>query len=75
MVFLTSVDGKIIENEPAMRQGLAEVGEFCPNKGCAVYEQDQNSHIVRYGKTAAGVKRYQCWVCGKRFTATKGTLF
>lgn len=32
------------------------------------------NEIVRYGKTAAGVQRYQCRDCGKSFTATKGTL-
>jgi hypothetical protein len=30
---------------------------------------------VRYGKTAAGVQRYQCRVCGQSFTATKSPLF
>jgi transposase-like protein len=58
-----------------MTQELAEVGEFCPNEDCEVYGQSEDSHIVRYGKTAAGVQRYQCRVCGKSFTETKGTLF
>lgn len=58
-----------------MTQELVEVGEFCPNEDCEVYGQVENSHIVRYGKTTAGVQRYQCRVCGKSFTATKGTLF
>lgn len=58
-----------------MTKKLAEVGEFCPNEDCKVYGQIEDSHIVRYGKTAAGVQRYQCRVCGKGFTATKGTLF
>jgi transposase-like protein len=58
-----------------MTQKLAEVGEFCPNEDCEVYGQIEDSHIVRDGKTAAGVQRYQCRVCGKSFTATKDTLF
>jgi transposase-like protein len=58
-----------------MTQQLSEVGEFCPNEDCEGYGQIEDSHIVRYGKTAAGVQRYQCRVCSKSFTATKGTLF
>jgi transposase-like protein len=58
-----------------MTQELAEVGEFCPNEDCEKYGQVKERHIVRYGKTAAGVQRYQCRVCGKSFSATKGTLF
>ena len=58
-----------------MTRELAEVGEFCPNEDCEIYGQVKDSQIVRYGKTAAGVQRYQCRVCGKSFTATKGTLF
>jgi transposase-like protein len=58
-----------------MAQELAEVGEFCPNEECEFYGKVKDRHIVRYGKTAAGVQRYQCRICGKSFTATKGTLF
>jgi transposase-like protein len=58
-----------------MPEELAEVGEFCPNEECDVYGQIEDSQIVRYGKTSAGVQRYQCRVCTKTFTATKGTLF
>lgn len=58
-----------------MTQELVTVGEFCPNEECKEYGQVENNQIVRYGKTAAGVQRYQCRCCGKSFTATKGTLF
>jgi transposase-like protein len=79
VVSLTSVDGKIIETEQqcgeTMREEVVEVGEFCPNEACEVYGPVEGSCIVRYGKTAAGVQRYQCRICGRSFTATKGTLF
>ena len=58
-----------------MKPELVAVGEFCPNEECEDYGQVNKKHIVRYGKTAAGVQRYQCRNCGKSFTATKGTLF
>lgn len=58
-----------------MTKKLVKVGEFCPNEACESYGQVKESHIVRYGTTAAGVQRYQCRRCGKSFTATKGTIF
>lgn len=43
-----------------MTPELVTVGEFCPNEECEEYGQVENNQIVRYGKTAAGVQRYQC---------------
>jgi transposase-like protein len=58
-----------------MTPKLVAVGEFCPNEKCDEYGQVDENHVVRYGKTVAGVQRYQCRTCGKTFTATRGTLF
>ena len=54
---------------------LAEVGTFCPNKGCSQYNQVNAGNIVRYGKNKQGRQRYRCKVCKKVFSERYGTLF
>lgn len=57
---------------------LAQVGDFCPNEVCPDYgklESERQGKIIKFGKTKAGRQRYQCKICGKTFTETKGTLF
>ena len=56
-----------------------QVGDFCPNEGCADYGKLQQGtekrNIKKFGKTKAGRQRYQCKTCHKTFTETKGTIF
>ena len=58
---------------------FAKSGDFCPNEACPDYGrlQDSQTHrnIRKYGKTRAGVQRYQCRTCNRTFTETIGTIF
>ena len=58
-----------------MSHPLAQVGSFCWNAACPTYGQVAPANIRRFGKTRAGIQRYQCCTCGNTFTATKGTIF
>ena len=58
-----------------MPPGLAAPGSFCWNAECPDYGKRESGNIRRFGKTRAGVQRFQCRTCGDTFTATKGTLF
>jgi len=54
---------------------LAEIGEFCPNKGCERYGDVTQAQIIRFGQTKKGTQRFCCQVCGKTFSETTGTVF
>jgi transposase-like protein len=58
---------------------FAHPGDFCPNKACLDYgklQDGQNqSNLIKAGKTPRGVQRYECKTCGITFTATTGTIF
>ena len=54
---------------------LAQVGSYCPNKGCSAYSKVGAGNIVKYGKSQQGRQRYQCRVCKKVFNERVGTLF
>ena len=58
---------------------FAKSGDFCPNKACPDYgklQEGQAQHNIRkFGRTRAGVQRYQCQTCHRTFTETTGTLF
>jgi transposase-like protein len=54
---------------------LAQVGSYCPNKGCSAYGKVGAGNIVKYGKSQQGRQRYQCRVCKKVFNERVGTLF
>lgn len=58
---------------------FAHPGDFCPNTACPDYgklQDGQNqSNLIKAGKTPPGVQRYECKTCGKTFTATTGTIF
>jgi transposase-like protein len=58
-----------------MIDGLAKVGQFCPNAECARYCEIGQAHIIRFGQTAKGTQRYRCKSCGQTFVETRGTLF
>src|SRR5215217_1214753 len=63
------------EEDVLMPPGLAAPGSFCWNSECPDYSQLHQGNIRRFGKTRAGVQRFQCRTCGDTFTATKGTPF
>ena len=54
-------------------------GDFCPNEACPDYGKVQDGqrqrNIRKYGKTRAGIQRYQCQICRRTFTETIGTIF
>jgi transposase-like protein len=57
---------------------LAQVGDFCPNSDCADYgklQSEDQTNIIKFGKTQAGRQRFQCKTCGDTFVETKGTIF
>ena len=58
---------------------FAKPGDFCPNAVCPDYGKLQHGqrqrNIRKYGKTRAGIQRYQCQTCRRTFTETIGTIF
>jgi transposase-like protein len=58
---------------------FAKSGEFFPNEECPDCGKLQKGqtlpNIRKFGKTRAGVQRYQCRLCHRTFTETTGTLF
>jgi transposase-like protein len=56
-------------------EGLASVGDFCPNEDCPNYGQVEVKGIIRYGKTRDGRQRFQCKKCRQTFNERKGTIF
>lgn len=57
---------------------LAQVGDFCPNSDCAdcgKLQSEDQTNIIKFGKTKAGRQRFQCKTCGDTFVETKGTIF
>jgi transposase-like protein len=58
---------------------FAKPGDFCPNEVCPDYGKLQDGqrqrNIRKYGKTRAGIQRYQCQTCRRTFTETIGTIF
>lgn len=54
---------------------FAEVGDFCPNPTCSLFEQLGKSNIIKFGKTRQGRQRYRCKACSMSFCERTGTLF
>jgi transposase-like protein len=54
---------------------VVQSGSFCWNEQCSRYGEVGAGNMRRFGKTAAGVQRFQCRLCRKVFTATRGTPF
>jgi transposase-like protein len=48
---------------------------FCWNPDCRAYAQLDLGNIRKFGRTPAGVQRYQCRICGRTFVETIGTIF
>lgn len=58
---------------------LAQVGDFCPNKGCRDYGKQQlnqeKPNVIKHGFSRQDVQRYRCKTCGRTFCARTGTIF
>jgi transposase-like protein len=48
---------------------------FCWNAGCSAYGQLDLGNIRKFGRTPAGIQRYQCRICHHTFVETIGTVF
>ena len=56
----------------------AQVGDFCPNPDCDDYgklQSEDQTNIIKFGKTKAGRQRHKCKTCNRTFVETKGTVF
>ena len=54
---------------------LVHPSSFCWNASCNAYGQVNLGNIRKFGRTPAGVQRYQCRICGRTFVETIGTVF
>ena len=54
---------------------FAEVGDFCSNTECELFQQLDRSNIIKFGKTRQGRQRFRCKACGVCFCERTGTLF
>src|SRR6266545_8431804 len=54
---------------------LVQPSSFCWNACCPAYGQVDLGNIRKFGRTPAGVQRYQCAVCRRTFVETIGTVF
>ena len=48
---------------------------FCWNASCSAYGQVDQANMRKFGRTPAGVQRYQCRICRRTFVETIGTIF
>ena len=54
------------------------VGDFCPNPDCDDHSKlqgEDQTNIIKFGKTKAGRQRHKCKTCNCTFVETKGTIF
>ena len=54
---------------------LVSPSSFCWNPWCSMYGQVDVGNIRKFGRTSAGIQRYQCKVCHQTFVETIGTVF
>lgn len=54
---------------------VAEVGSYCPYKGCNAYGEVEQGNVIKYGKSNQGVQRYYCNSCKTPINANYGTMF
>ena len=56
----------------------ARAGDFCPNPDCDDYaklQSEDQTNIIKFGRTKAGRQRHKCKTCNGTFVETKGTIF
>ena len=54
---------------------LVSPSSFCWNPHCSDYGKVTTGNIRKFGRTPAGIQRYQCKVCHQTFVETIGTVF
>ena len=54
---------------------LVAPSSFCWNPRCSHYGKVNLGNIRKFGRTSAGIQRYQCKVCHQTFVETIGTVF
>jgi transposase-like protein len=54
---------------------LVPPSSFCWNASCSAYGQLDLGNIRKFGRTPAGLQRYQCRICRRTFVETIGTVF
>ena len=54
---------------------LVAPSSFCWNPHCSHYGKVNLGNIRKFGRTPAGIQRYQCNVCRQTFVETIGTVF
>jgi len=54
---------------------LVQPSSFCSNASCSAYGQVDLGNIRKFGRTPAGIQRYQCTICRRTFVETIGTVF
>jgi transposase-like protein len=54
---------------------LVSPSSFCWNPRCSDYGKVNVGNIRKFGRTLAGIQRYQCKVCRQTFVETIGTVF
>ncbi len=54
---------------------LVAPSSFCWNPRCSHYGKVNLGNIRKFGRTPAGIQRYQCNVCRQTFVETIGTVF
>ena len=54
---------------------LVHPSSFCWNASCPAYGQRDLGNIRKFGRTPAGIQRYQCRICRRTFVETIGTVF
>ena len=54
---------------------LVAPSSFCWNPRCSDYGKVNVGNIRKFGRTLAGIQRYQCKVCRQTFVETIGTVF
>ena len=54
---------------------LVSPSSFCWNPWCSLYGQVDAGNLRKFGRTSAGIQRYQCKVCHQTFVEIIGTVF
>ena len=61
-----------------MCEKRVRVSDFCPNANCddnGKLQSEEQTNIIRFGKTKASRQRHKCKTCHCTFVETKGTIF
>jgi transposase-like protein len=59
----------------ALSNHFVHPSAFCWNPKCSEYGKVKQGNVRRFGRTQAGIQRYQCKTCKHTFVETIGTVF